>query len=477
MSYIEFILPYVVRGVSYIGAGIIVGLLFGLTVFVHELGHFLGARLCGLRVEAFSIGLGKAIWKRTSGGTVYKIGLIPFGGYVLLPQLDPSGMQVIQGASEEKTPLPPAAWWRRIIVSLAGPLGNLILAVIFAIIIWLLPLSPGSPKELSFDGAVVGYVVPDSATASAGVQTGDRILAVNGKKVNTWSELMVESHITSKDGIVSLSVSNHISGAVQELNVPVYKNDLGYYYVDNILEAHLCAIEFIEEGTPAALSGLKPGDVVLAVNDSPIMSTFHFIEKISGSGGMPVTIKYYRMGNINTITITPEKRESSEGESRFMIGAGLNKAFMSSSPLARYRNPVDQIRGDFESIGRILKGLVKRNEAGRVAKALGGPILIFKSMWQATLSGLIGLFAFVRFLGINLAVLNLLPFPVLDGGHIVFALWRGVFKREMHPKIVSGLVNIFAVLLIGLLIFISYRDVRVLAYSPKNKTEANTADE
>jgi regulator of sigma E protease len=125
----------------------------------------------------------------------------------------------------------------------------------------------------------------------------------------------------------------------------------------------------------------------------------------------------------------------------------------------QYRHPLDQIKGDVASVKRVLVALGTRKQVAKVGTALSGPIMIVSSLWLTVLSGIAGTLCFVRFLNINLAILNLLPLPVLDGGHIVFALWRGVFRREIPAKVVNALVNVFAVLLIGVFIFVSFRDV------------------
>jgi regulator of sigma E protease len=185
-----------IRILSGVLAALVVVGFFGLTVLVHELGHFLAARACGMRIDAFSIGFGPAIVKRKRGNTIYKIGWIPFGGYVALPQLDPSGMSTIQGENGEEGALPPASWWKRILVSLAGPIGNIILAVLIAVLISLFPpvdIAPG----VDISGAVIGTVDDDSPAQEAGLRIGDQVLVVAGNAVATWDEFSTECHLAS----------------------------------------------------------------------------------------------------------------------------------------------------------------------------------------------------------------------------------------------------------------------------------------
>ena len=146
-----------------------------------------------------------------------------------------------------------------------------------------------------------------------------------------------------------------------------------------------------------------------------------------------------------------------------MLGVALYPQSVSVPQWAMYRNPIDQILGDMRAIGRILKPLVSpgsrhKGEAGRIRKSLGGPVMILTSMWWTLFSGLAGALAFVRYVNVNLAILNLLPLPVLDGGHIVFALWRGIFRREIPKCIVTFLGNGFAFAIIGLFLYLTFQD-------------------
>ena len=178
-------------------AGACVLLLFGLAIFIHEFGHFLAARWMGLQVDAFAIGFGPALWKRTVNGVEYKIGCIPFGGYVALPQLDPSGMEKVQGGNGEasRDDLPDIAAWRRIVVAVAGPFGNMVLAVALALCIaWMPGVRTGALDTR------IGLVEEGTAAWEAGLRTGDRIESVNGHKVSTWTDMEVEWQLAGGSG-------------------------------------------------------------------------------------------------------------------------------------------------------------------------------------------------------------------------------------------------------------------------------------
>lgn len=444
---------------GWFGAAVAVVLFFSFTIFIHEFGHFVAARLCGLRVDAFSIGFGPAIWRKKINGTDYKISWIPFGGYVALPQLDPSGMQTIQGADGAPlVDIPAAAWWKRIIVSVSGPIGNMLLALVLASIVWAIP--PNVADDMKFDGAVVGYVLSDSDAEASGLRAGDKILSVNENKVSSWPEFMTECHLDAVDNQVSLTVSNLLDGAMATLAVPVKKSKLGHFSVADIEAGHFCAVSGFGTNSPAESAGLKVGDVIMSVNGTSVMGINQAVELIAHSGGVPLSIGYMRDGRHDSVQILPTPNP--DGSGTYLMGVMLTPYSVSGPPWTQYRKPLDQIKGDASSVMRVLRALVAPKEKGetkRVGKALGGPIMIVTSMWMTMLSGLAGALSFVRFLNVNLAMLNLLPLPVLDGGHIVFALWRGLFRREIPAVVINALVNVFAVLLIGIFILISMRDV------------------
>ncbi len=449
---------------------------FGLTVFVHELGHFAAARLCGMVVDTFSIGFGPAIWSWRRHGTLYKIGWIPFGGYVALPQLDPSGMSTVQGgepsASDEQEHggdapgrlLPPAPWWQRVFVSVSGPFGNIVLAFLIAWLIALLPpvgLAPG----LDLDGAVIGSVAAGSAAERAGLRVGDEVLDVAGVAVRTWGDFVTECHLASGGGVetVLLSVSNRVDGLVRTLEAPLSsRNSAGFFRVPDIGPLLLCGLGEVLPGRPAEAAGLKANDLLLSVDGRPLYGGAQFIDEIQRSSGRPLDLEVLRGASRLTLAVVPEQDPES---GRWQIGAVVGDADPGVPVWMQYRRPLRQLRGDVSAIGRVLQALVaprRKGESGRVAQALSGPIVILATLWMHTMVNLVYTIGFVRFLNVNLAIINLLPLPVLDGGHILFALYEGVTRRKVPSKVLNVLVNAFAILLLVLFVLISVRDTWVL---------------
>lgn len=421
--------------------------IFGVTVFIHEFGHFIVARSCGLVVRAFSIGFGPAIFKWESKGIVYKIGCIPFGGYVALPQLDPEGMERVQG-SVESVPLPPVSPWKKIAVAVAGPFGNIVLAVVLALIIWAMPWEEaGSDMR-----PVIGRVDSECPAFAAGLRAGDEILSVNGTDVHNWYEFSVETLLQGKE-IALLSVRS--GTGEKELKIPITETEDGGPTIDGVEAATACRFGGVVPDSPADLAGVQGGDFVLSFNGTAVLSWDHFTEMVQNvARGATVALVVDRAGEEIELSLTPEYNEQYD---RMMIGVQLHSA--SELPWMLYRNPIDQIKFDALAIVRVLQALVTPSEAKQAAGGLGGPIAIFSMLAVSIKMGVLNTFGLIRFLNINLAMLNLLPIPVLDGGHVIFSLWEGITHRKVNAKVQVILINIFAVLLISAMLVLSVKDI------------------
>ncbi len=343
-------------------------LLFSFAIFIHEFGHFLAARIFGLRVDRFSIGFGPALWKKTVGGVEYRISAIPFGGYVALPQLDPEGTDALQGGTAKGAPLQPIPAWKRIIVAFAGPFGNIVFAVALAL---LLAVVPGA--RFGTLAAKIGYVPDKGPAAEAGMKVGDVVTSIGGRAVSTWTEMQTEVQIAG--------------GA-----------------------------------------------------------TIEFVVERGGANG-PET---------HRLQITP-KRDDVTGAWFIMAGSEANTngacAWMPS------RSPIEQLKWDAGQIFRVLQGLVTPRESKAVAGALGGPVMIAQVLYKQVRRNIWDAVGFLRFVDVNLAILNLLPIPVLDGGLILFALFELLLRRRPPKKLVDGLSIAFMWFFLALMVFLVFRDV------------------
>ena len=439
-------------------AGICVALLFSLAIFIHEFGHYVSARLLGLKVDAFAIGFGPAIWKRKIDGIEYKIGCIPFGGYVALPQLDPSGMEKVQGEQHkgeegDARDLPDIAPWKRIVVAVAGPFGNVVLAVVLAYVIF---FTPG--VKTGVVDTRVGSVSEESEAWKAGLRPGDRILSVNGKRVATWIDLQVECQLSGEAGHAAFRVAR--DGETREMKLTFQTNNvLGLRVLGDVYPEARCVVLTVVPGSPAERSGLQTNDVILAVGDIPVTGAYHFSSLIKMHGGVPALLSVKRGKNRLSLSVTPRYEESA---GRYLIGIGWREDSDHVKAWMMYRDPWQQLKWDSLSVVRVLQALLVPESPGErsaVAKNVGGPVAIVVGLYHTVRGSMVDALGFLRMICVNLAILNMLPLPVLDGGHVLFAMFEVITRRKPHPKVVSVLVNACAALLIGLMALLLYRDV------------------
>lgn len=435
----------------------IVAVLFGMTIFVHELGHFLSARWCGFTVDTFSIGFGPALWKREVNGVTYKIGAIPFGGYVALPQLDPTGMSLVQGSSEpgdksesgEPAPpprtLPAMPAWKRIIVSASGAIGNMIFAILIAWFVYLVG-RPATPAE---ESALVGYVATNSGAYAAGLRIGDEVQSVNGETIRNWTDfLMACARYKTAEVVVKRN------GGVQTLSMP------GEDSLFKMEGKSLCMVLTADAGMSADRAGLKRGDIITALDGQEIISRAQLIALVAERKGKTVPITFKRDAGLMTGMVTPDY---DEGTKQVRIGIQFNPTEVDFDRIV-HPTPLSQVKAHSLAIIRTLQALTTPSQSKATSKQVGGPLAILISYYFIVKASLMVAVFFTGFLNVNLAILNILPIPVLDGGHILFCLVELVFRRPVHPKVITVSTNVFAVLLIGLFVLLTGRDA--LRFTP-----------
>ena len=420
---------------------LLVAVFFGLTVFVHELGHYLVARWLGLQVDVFSIGFGPAIWKRTVKGIAYKIGCLPLGGYVSLPQLDPGGGKTEDGQSRN---LPRVAPWKKALVAVAGAFCNVLFAVLLAYIVYW----GGKSLVYAERDCVVGYVATNSVAFESGLMPGDVIAAVNGNSITRWDQFILESALNDQ---VELRILKR-DGTENTLVLPTVKMDMGGRLVEGVMKQTPCLIIGIIPGSSAEESGLKPSDVIREFAGQPIYSINQLTDLVNQNQDQPVPVLITRNGEAMTFTVTPRYNETA---GRALIGIEHN-------PFDIYKSPRDQLVGWASPVFRLLKALVTPREARAAASAVGGPVAILDMIWKAVQTSLLLALWLTGLLNVNLAILNLLPIPILDGGHIVFALWEMITRRPVHEKVINVLANVFGSILIILFIMLTFNDFRRL---------------
>ncbi len=443
---------------SFLSTLVVVLLLFGLTIFIHELGHFLVARKCGLVVETFSIGFGPALWKRTIGGVTYKIGCLPLGGYVALPQLDPStgieaaDQKTSEPAGEPRPPLPPVAPGRKILVSLAGAGGNVVLAVALALILAVTG-KPSSPEERT---TVIGYVATNSVAAAAGLQPGDEIAAVGGQPVKNWIEIKTAVTLQGRDD-VAVEV-RRADGGILALTLPAERHaSLGVRLLKDLDGPNIARVFNVEPDSAAADAGLQRGDRILAFNGETIRSRQQLSDLVNLRRDQPTPLRVQRARDTLDLSVRPawdEKLQRARMGIQFdTIGAVDFDQEIKPAPGAL-------LREQFGMIFRFLRALVTPGESKAAMEGTGGPIAILMMFWMALGASFKLALYFTCFMNVNLAVFNLLPIPVLDGGHIIFAGLEKLNRKPLNARIVNRIHQVFAYFFIGLMILLLARDVQ-----------------
>lgn len=436
-------------------------LLFNLLIFVHELGHFLAARWRGLKIERFAVWFGKPIWKTRINGVEYVLGSIPAGGYVQLPQMAP--MDIIEGKTEKPADqLPPVSAMDKIIVAIAGPLFSIGLAFAFAVIVW----GIGKPDQKTKDAPVIGWVVPKGPAEESGLRPGDKILEVDGHAVNEFGS-------TSQDSVVWRIVTSegtnipikYLRDGKEAIAYPVpVRPETKWYERRSLRKVMMSAalpsiIGRTASNSPAALAGFKEGDEVVAFNGEKIYSpeTIDHAEKLMTNGIKPAVFTIKRGTNHFDATLLAVKPSQPTNATPSF---GITAWMPTDDEVLTHPKPMDQIRESAGQIIATIKALTSRKSDIGVQQ-LGGVVMIARvyinlldseNGWRRVLW-------FSVVLNVNLALLNMLPLPVLDGGHITLALIEVIRRRPVSAKFLNVLQSAFAMLLIGFMAFIAILDV------------------
>lgn len=434
-------------------------LLFNLLIIVHELGHFLAARWRGLVVEKFAIWFGKPIWSKTIGGVEYRLGSIPAGGYVAIPQLAP--MEVLEGPVEhDRSQLPPVKPLDKIIVAAAGPVFSFGLAIIFSVLVWVI----GKPASQADASTVVGYVLPEGPAAKAGIQQGDRIVSVDGHPVTRFSPLgkaresIIWNIARSETPIIPIEIER--DGKIQTLQVePVApeREGLGRRNLKQILimPAQTPRIARVIKDGPAAQAGLKSQDLVLAANGKTLFFGGELAELLNTNGTTPVELTISREGTKSTIIVTPRVPEVGKQVARIGIEWDERGEMTIAHP-----TPWEQVSGSVNTIFETIAAITSP-KSGITLQHLSGPVGImnlYYRLFESPDGWRLALW-FSVVLNVNLALMNLLPIPVLDGGHITLAIIEGIRRRPVNIRVLEFVQSACALLIIGFMLYVTFYDV------------------
>lgn len=454
-------------------------LVFGLVIFVHELGHFVAAKLLGVYAPRFSIGFGPTLWKRRRGETEYVLAALPLGGYVRMASRHDEEAAVLEGGSEEKSalaaddpeydpeamlpfgpkPIPPHRWfeskplWGRLVILLAGVFMNIVLTFVVA---------TGLAKhygEPIYPTTVVGQV--DSLGWAPGLsqalQAGDTIRSLDGRPVRTWNDLLEGVEAARGDSMVLETTRGRVPLATRgdESRARDFARAVGFFQP--------AVIGGTLPGRPARAAGLQPGDTVASIGGQPVGSWPEMVELVGARAGQPTVISVRGAGGAREITVTPEPMDEADpatGKIRKVGKIGATPVDISvKRPIGAGEAVQAGWRGTWRMGGAIVD-VVHGLFAGDVSvRQLGGPIAITEASVEAGQGGLIKIFELVAFLSINVAILNLLPIPILDGGQVLLNIAESVKGSPFSARTREYILRV-GLAAIGLLfVLVMYNDI------------------
>lgn len=430
------------------------GFVLGVLVFIHELGHFLLARWNGVRVITFSLGFGPKILKVQRGDTEYCISIIPLGGYVKMAGENPDDTPT--GRDDE---FMSKSKWQRFQILIAGPLMNLMLAVVLLALV----LMQGADVLAYLDQpATIGMVQAGSPAEKAGLQPGDTIVKVGTADIRTWEHLDMavgarperevdlvvkrggrEEHLTVRPDLTELRTRNDARFEVGTIGV---------------LPDVSPSIQSLVAGEPAEKAGLKAGDVIVAINGNRMVFGSQVSEAISKNADVAIQVTVRRDGVEQTIAVTPVK----QGEAG-RIGIHISEATRSFKP-----SPLEAIglsvERNVETAGQILRTLKELITGEASPKQLMGPVGIAQLSGESAQAGWIALFGLMASISLNLGLLNLMPIPVLDGGHIFIMGIETIVRRDFSLAVKEKMLFAGFVLLMTLMVTVIYNDLTRIAW-------------
>jgi len=404
----------------------------GILVTIHEYGHYWVARRCGVKVLRFSVGFGKVLWSRTDkNGTEFAIAAIPLGGYVkMLDEREgPVAEELKDQAFNGKTV------WQRMAIVLAGPLANILFAIFAYWIMFMVGVTQVKP--------VIGELDPEGLASQSGLQTNQLITAIDGEPVEGWQKVNFQLlsrigdtgtiEISTDEQSYLLAVEKWLSDAEE----PNPLRDLGIQPYRPQVPAILAELQ---TGKPAQQAGLLPGDEIQTVNGNPIKQWYDFVEIVQANAGKALDIQLLRNQTALELSLIPGTRTLDNGDTVGFVGAMVQSPEIPKDFVSTLRyNPISAfIKGaektwdmsvvTLQSIGKMLQGLLS-------VKNLSGPITIAKVANASAQAGFEAFVGFLAYISIMLAIVNLLPIPVLDGGHFLFYLIEAIKGSPVSEKV------------------------------------------
>ncbi len=459
--------------------GILVAIFFfGASIFVHEYGHYLAARWRGLKIERFSIGMGPKLFGWTDKqGVEWRLSLFPIGGYVLLPQL--ADMAAVEGRSQQPArDLPELSWTDKVTVAVAGAVFNIIFAFVLATILWTQPLAryTGSSQIAEVRQTVQdfrGEEVPGPAW-EAGLRPGDRIVEIDGEPIESFRDILFAVTLGKDeypDGRPRVSVTYLRDGEREEVTFPAALYELEKRRHLGIQGARELVVGGLRPNSPALRAGLEEGDEIVSINGERVYHPLIFEERIDAAGETPVQVTLQRGEERIEKTMTPiEVPTMSDGTTSPEVGIQWAPPAMETFHMPPWEQISEVVVLTWRTLGALIS---PSSDVG--FRAMSGPVGILNEVRRTVSFGWVSVFGLIILINVNLAILNLLPLPILDGGHIALATYRKLVGRPVPPRIVASLQGAMIVLLLVMVLYVTTFDVRRAGRSER-ATQEQAAD-
>lgn len=450
-------------------------IVIAILVVIHEWGHFIAARMTGMRADVFAVGMGRRIlgWNRKlgftfgplpedyeyDGTTDWRLCLFPIGGYVKIPGMVDESLDNDFSESEPKSyEFRSKNTFQKAFVLSAGVLMNFILAVI---IFGAIRYYQGEYRTLTNE---IAYIHENSLASKIGIEEGDRITKINGKEISSWEDLIMSLSLDNFGDNLILQVDRNS----EKINYNIEKQELTTLLTDNEkletglnkaigIEPANCVVVLREVLTlePAGRAGMQANDTIITINNIPINSASHLTNVIEESIGT-LAIKLKRGERILNTFVTPNPETNKIGVYPQTVYIGEREKIdygIIESTIHGYKQSIGLINLIFTSFGEIFSGNIEFD------KAVGGPIMIAKQSAKTAEMGMISFLIFIANLSISLALINILPIPALDGGHLIIVLIEGIIRRELSTKVKVIVQNIGMAVLFLFFIFVIYKDI------------------
>ena len=424
--------------------------LIGIMILIHELGHYWAARWFDVHVEAFSFGFGPRLFGFRRGETEFRVSLIPFGGYVKMV-----GEQAGEDGMEDPRSFLAKPRWQRMIIAFAGPAMNIVLAVGLLAGLYM----NRYPKVVGSDGApTIGFIEPNSPAAKAGVHELDVITSIDGKQNPSWEEVtltVVGAANRELPMVLNRNGQQVVATLTPQIDDITGVGDAGWF------DRHEIQVGALSPGMGAEKAGVKSGDVLVALDGVPLRSTAKLHSLLKEGAGKPVQLTYLRDNKQTTVTVEPKLAELDPKNKRYLLGVQLTPriTFVALPFGEAIRESVRQNKRSAGVILQLLRGMVERRMS---PKSLEGPIGIARLSSEAAREGFATFIGLMAAVSLNLAVFNLLPIPILDGGTILMLAIEMVMRRDLSLQLKENIFKLGFVFLMMVVAFVLYNDISKL---------------